>query len=93
MTTDSAVDARAHARAMIGHALISDKGAGGIGAAFDVLETRLRQPYARALTEDDRDDIRTYVNTRVDQLFDMLTRTVGNDSVWSQDNDGEEPPA
>jgi hypothetical protein len=87
MTTDSAVDARAHARAMIERALIPDNGRGGVSAAFDQLEKRLRQPYAQALTDEDRDDIRAYVNARVDALHELLNRTP--ERVWSQSNDDD----
>jgi hypothetical protein len=74
---------------MVERALIT----GGVGAAFDQLETRLRQPYARALNDEDRDDIRAYVNARVDSLLELLNRTAP-DRVWSQSNtdDGEESP-
>ena len=78
MTTDSAVDARAHARALIGRALKTT------GVAFDTLEKRLRLPYARALTEEDRDDIRAYVNAHVDSLFELLRRH-GPEPVWTDD--------
>ena len=80
MTTDSAVDARAHARVLIGRALKST------GAAFDTLEKRLRLPYAQALTEEDRDDIRAYVNVHVDSLFELLRRH-GPEPVWTDDSD------
>ena len=102
MTTDSAVDARAHARAMIGRALTSEGGHGGLGAAFDMLETRLRRPYARALTEEDRADVRSYVDARVVALYELLERAGAPDTLWSAFADGagdegapagEDPPA
>jgi hypothetical protein len=70
MTDDG--DQRQRARELVGKALIPDAGQGGIAGAFDQLETRLRQPYARALTADDLDDIRSYLTARMDVIFELL---------------------
>jgi hypothetical protein len=82
MTTDSAVDARADARARIERALVPRDGHGGLAAAFDVLETKLRQPYARALTDEDRQAIKAFVNNRVDELFAAINRLEPG-TLWS----------
>ena len=77
---------RRHAREMIGAALITEKGKGGLSGAFDVLETRLRQQYAFSLTETDRNDVRAYISARVERVFELLGRSAPD--VWTDD---EEP--
>lgn len=85
MTTEPAGDARATARAQIGYALITDKNKGGMGAAFDLLEHRLRR-YATALTDKDRADVRAYLNARMDTIVDLLNQAEAPDRVWSPDD-------
>lgn len=80
---------RAQAREMVGKALIPDKGTGGIAGAFDTLETRLRQPYARALTLDDLNDIRSYLTARMDTILELLTPRAP-EQVWSDGNTSPE---
>ena len=65
MTTSTTADARANARAMIERALTPEKGQGGIVAAFDQLESRLRR-YGPDLTVDDLDDIRAWLVAHID---------------------------
>lgn len=96
---------RAKAREMIERALVTRNGHGGLGAAFDQLERRLRQPYASALTEDDCQAIRDYLTVRVESALALLERRgVRPDySLWSapiegqqtidDELDGAEPPA
>ena len=86
MTTEPAGDARATARAQIGNALIPPKGQGGIAAAFDVLEGRIRR-HGPALTDGDRADVRAYLNARMDTIVDLLNQAEAPDSVWSQDDE------
>jgi hypothetical protein len=71
---------------MIGRALIPDHGQGGIASAFGQLETRLRQPYARALTEEDRQHIRAYLTARMDVIVDLLNHVAVPDRVWPDDD-------
>ena len=85
MTTSSEVDARANARAMIGRALIPEKGQGGIAAAFDQLETRLRR-HGPALTDHDRQDILAYLRARMDAVVDLINQAEVPDRVWSDTN-------
>jgi hypothetical protein len=75
-------DDRAKARDLVGRALIPDGGQGGVAGALDQLETRLRQPYARALTADDLDDVRSYLTARMDVIFELLAPRPP-DRVWS----------
>lgn len=82
MTTDPQQDARATARAMIGRALIPDKAQGGIAAAFDVLEGRLRR-YGPDLTEDDRADVLGYIHARMDAIVDLLNHIEAPAHIWS----------
>ena len=84
MTTEPAGDARATARATIGYALITDKNKGGLGAAFDVLETRIRH-HGTALTDKDRTDILAYLQARTDTIIDLLNQSEAPDHVWSDD--------
>ncbi len=93
MSTSIAASARAHARAMIERALISERGAGGVAAAFDQLERRLRR-YGPALTAEDFDDIRSYMTARMGAVCELLTPRPP-DRVWSESNadPGEDPPA
>jgi hypothetical protein len=69
---------------MIGYALITDKHKGGLGAAFDLLEARLRR-YATALSDHDRADVRAYLNARMDTIVDLLNQAEAPDRVWSED--------
>jgi hypothetical protein len=85
MTTEPAGNARADARATIGRALIPDKGQGGIAAAFDVLESRIRR-HGGELTNDDRADVRAYLNARMDTIVDLLNQVETPDRVWSDTN-------
>lgn len=82
MTTEPQQDARAHARAMIQRALIPEKGQGGIVAAFDQLEGRLRR-YGPALTSKDRADVRAYLTARMDNVIDLLNQVEVPDRIWS----------
>jgi len=84
MTTDPAVDARANARAMIGRALIPEKAQGGIAAAFDQLESRLRR-YGPDLTPDDRADVLAYLRARMDAIVDIANQVEVPDRIWSDD--------
>lgn len=83
MTTAPQQDARATARAMIERALIPEKGQGGVAAAFDQLEGRIRK-YGRALTDDDRQDILAYLTARMDVIVELLQHVGVPDHVWSQ---------
>lgn len=92
MTTDTAGAAQAHARVMIDRALTK----GGIKAAFDQLETRLRR-YGKDLTDEERRDVQAYVNAKVDSLNELLHRLepeqVWSDPVLFTGVAEEEPPA
>ena len=84
MTTEPAVDARAQARAMIERALTPDKAQGGMIAALNALETRLHR-YGPALTPDDLADIRAWLTTHLDPIYELLTPRAP-DRVWSDTN-------
>lgn len=86
MTTDPAADARAHARAQIERALTPDKRQGGMIAALEQLETRLRR-FGPALTADDLNDIRAWLVAHVDPIYELLAPRPP-DSVWSEANNG-----
>ena len=90
MSIETDATERAKARDMVGKALIPENRAGGIAGAFDQLEVRLRQPYARALTLDDLNDIRSYLTARMDTILELLTPRAP-EQVWSDGNSEAEP--
>jgi hypothetical protein len=69
---------------MIERALTPDKAQGGIIAAFDQLEGRLRR-YGPDLTPDDLADIRAWLTTHIDPIYELLTPRAP-DRVWSDTN-------
>lgn len=83
MTTSTTQDARAHARAQIQRALVPDKRQGGLIAAIEQLESRLRK-YGDALTADDLNDIRAWLVAHIDPVYELLAPRAP-DRVWSDD--------
>jgi hypothetical protein len=84
MPTSTAADARAHARALIERALITPAGQGGLSAAIDQLEGRLRR-YGTDLTADDLNDIKSYLVATLDPIYELLAPRAPN-QVWSDTN-------
>ena len=84
MTTSTAADARANARAQIERALTPPKGQGGMIAALNALEARL-QRYGPALTPDDLDDVRAWLVAHIDPIYELLAPRAP-DRVWSDTN-------
>jgi hypothetical protein len=87
MTTSTDTDARGHARAQIENALIPPKRQGGMLAAIEQLEARLRR-YGPQLTADDFDDIRSWLAAHIDPVYELLAPRAP-DRVWSDNNNPE----
>ena len=86
MTTEPAVDARATARAMIERALTPNKAQGQASSPPLTPSKAGCTATGPTLTPDDLADIRAWLTTHVDPIYELLAPRAP-DRVWSDTND------
>lgn len=72
------------------HRLVG-KSLGNLAYDLRTLEKRLKQPYARTLSESDRDDVRTFLSSRFELIEGLLAGPASAPAFeWSDENGGEQ---